>query len=418
MTNKYFPYNKSYLFNQNGDLYFLGHKVRNYNINENLSINTPFGILTNTYKWFYLISHYQVDVCFTDLGKVRFYENHSKVLNIKCGYSIFFSESIRHEGDFYKIPGFSGFCINKEGIVKSNKSGKLLRSSIGPYGYPYVNVRDHDKNAWRSVNLHVLLAKAFVYNADPLRLLFVNHKDGIKTNIHIENLEWVTSRDNQNHAVESNLRTDNISVKVLDIKTKTVTSFSSKAKASIAMGNSRGKNFDLDILVDGVRIPKLIKNRYEVKLIDDISPWYHLENDTLTKVVLDGPFFAKEISTNKIFFGTSVKKLASCLGIDDTSIYNILKSNPNKSIKGYLFKAGLETEWPENFIETKFTPSRKIKLTNTVTKEIHVFDSLRKVTTFLGRDKRTIKLRLMKGKNLDNWKMEELDTKSVIRVTL
>jgi hypothetical protein len=52
--------------------------------------------------------------------------------------------------------------------------------------------------------MHRLVAKYFIPN--PNNFEFVNHKDGNKHNYSIENLEWVTRLENENHAFLNGLK--------------------------------------------------------------------------------------------------------------------------------------------------------------------------------------------------------------------
>lgn len=108
------------------------------------------------------------------------------------------------------------YLISSNGYVISNarNTQSILKNSIANNGYYVVNI----KNSPRL--LHRLLAIAFIENPDNKRE--VNHKDGNKLNNNIDNLEWVSSKENKIHAWNMNLCEsirENLSKKVMDTKT-------------------------------------------------------------------------------------------------------------------------------------------------------------------------------------------------------
>ncbi len=78
---------------------------------------------------------------------------------------------------------------------------RLLKPHKREDGYLVVTI--YINNVAYPRQIHRLVADAFIPN--PTKLPYVNHKDGNKRNNHDENLEWITSKGNSIHAVETGL---------------------------------------------------------------------------------------------------------------------------------------------------------------------------------------------------------------------
>ena len=82
------------------------------------------------------------------------------------------------------------------------RKGKLLKPFTTKGGYLLLTLQKN-KVVERCV-IHRLVAKAFIPNPDNLPQ--VNHKNGIKTDNRVENLEWVTASENRLHAFDTGLQ--------------------------------------------------------------------------------------------------------------------------------------------------------------------------------------------------------------------
>ena len=104
-------------------------------------------------------------------------------------------------GLWVMIPGYPGYFANKEGDILG-KRGNKLKKRINKYGYETVSMWKQGKNLTKLV--HRLVASCFIYNKDVTKNQ-IDHINGVKHDNRVENLEWVTNRENQKRAIELGL---------------------------------------------------------------------------------------------------------------------------------------------------------------------------------------------------------------------
>ena len=98
------------------------------------------------------------------------------------------------------VKGFEGmYEVTSSGLVISVRKHMLLKPKIDRYGYPVVTL--FGRNRPRYVPIHRLVAEAFIPN--PENKPAVNHIDENKLNNSVENLEWVTVKENDNHGTRN-----------------------------------------------------------------------------------------------------------------------------------------------------------------------------------------------------------------------
>lgn len=88
----------------------------------------------------------------------------------------------------------TNYFIDEEGRCFNIKTGKYLKGQISNSGYLNYNLSLTPDNKKR-LYAHRLVAIAYINN--PFNKLEVNHIDGNKLNNRVENLEWVTTSENQ-----------------------------------------------------------------------------------------------------------------------------------------------------------------------------------------------------------------------------
>lgn len=103
------------------------------------------------------------------------------------------------EEEWRDVLGFEKlYQVSNLGNVRTVKRGEATVMSQEEHWNGYLSVHLRNKGVERRVSVHRLVAEAFIPNPDGLR--DVNHKNGIKTDNRVENLEWLSHSDNMKHA--------------------------------------------------------------------------------------------------------------------------------------------------------------------------------------------------------------------------
>ena len=113
-------------------------------------------------------------------------------------------------GDYYEISNLGRLrsvdreVIAKNGTVRRFK-GIIRKTKKNNRDYIMASLSLNDKD--KTVLIHRMVALAFLPNID--NLPEVNHIDGDKNNNRVDNLEWMTSKENQTHARNNGLSIQN-----------------------------------------------------------------------------------------------------------------------------------------------------------------------------------------------------------------
>lgn len=469
------PGNNEYIISLTQDMRNLdGKKVDIPIVDNKVNINIYNEVRNIDLGWLSLIAHFEVylpNPSFKDLGRVRFVNSDIKHFKSISGKIMVFNRPfvIKNNNKMFRIiPCFTNYAISCDGVIIELASLKplkiisgLKRHNVIDY-YPSVYLYNPERSSYKYVNVHRLVALAWVYNKynDFESNSIVNHIDGDKQNYYYKNLEWCNFSHNRYHAVNTGLSSDNIRCKIRDFYTGVVREFNSLKQAAEYMGLIKriiNPRFSYDVK------GRLINKRYEMKLIDDTSPWFY-ENRTekvklgryiITSVDSSGnveyfhdtrdfksrfklwncpnvkmmikraknenPGFKFDYIDNypnEIIQGYDVKNktiietktitaMSKKLNISENTIRHCLRSIETRVKEGYAFRYKTDKEWDTNFVEHKKIQFR-ILAVNLITKEELKFDSLRHASRYLTSDRTAIKNSLINGFNLGNWKLTEI----------
>ena len=362
---------------------------------------------TLSIEWLRLITHFEVDLKERDMFNIYFkdtfkWQKSNSVNKTMCFYGI----HPEYKPGYRYIPEYTRYAVSKEGEVIDTKNNRVINIAHSDSSYLITYIYDPDKNKGRSIVVHRLVALAWVKNPDPMRYYMCNHLDGNKHNPYYTNLEWTNHKGNNQHAVNNNLRSQNIECKIRDITDGKVYEFKSITEACRHIG----------IFIDGglgnakfLRPHFLMKDRYEIRIGNDNRPWFYENINSklpygryITRVTFpsgeikdfydvrdvrkelkvkiktgisvytlveralrDNPDLkidiidlyktkliqGYELSTGKIYESTSRYTLSKIINVNRTSIKLALRRGENYVIHGFAFRYKTDKKWNTNFSE-------------------------------------------------------------------
>jgi HNH endonuclease len=149
------------------------------------------------------------------------------------------------------VVGYEGiYEVSNHGQVRTHKYKTTYTNRHGIRHWKQRILKEKDKNnrdvrisLWKNGKgkdylAHRLVAEAFIPNPDNKPT--VNHIDGNPRNNYVENLEWATYRENNNHAFDNHLMTTAHPVTLVNQVSGEKMYFRSLAKASEYIGFSAG----------------------------------------------------------------------------------------------------------------------------------------------------------------------------------
>jgi len=126
------------------------------------------------------------------------------LVSYTCGMEEIWKDVKGYEGH-YKVSNLGRiFSVEREIKIGTNirkTGGKCMKTRVSKLGYERVTLNKFQVE--KGYFIHRLVAVTFL--GDYSNSLQVNHKDGNKLNNHLENLEWVSAKENIRHALQTGL---------------------------------------------------------------------------------------------------------------------------------------------------------------------------------------------------------------------
>lgn len=412
-------------------------------------------------KWLALISHYDVRLPEEHKDKIwniDFVYYDSSLTRSIASKIMVFNKPIIFDKDFRIIPNFTRYAITKEGKVYDLFTDRVIKISYSSI-YPSVYIYNPDRNDFRNVPLHRLVVLAWVINDNYFEKPLVNHIDGNKINFYYKNLEWVSYKENSDHAVATGLRNDNMNCKIYDVVDRKEITFYSIKQACNFMGIR--DDIKLNTLLYKTK-NRLISDRYELKLADDDTPWFYTDkqigakagryllivtssdgsiteypdlltfkrlfkiwnisniNDLVNKFkvmypemkieVKDNytvlPVQAYNLQTKEIIESAGIRQMSRLINRDFNAIRLALIKGETRTHQDYAFRYKTNRPWDTNFAEYICSP-KCILATHKNTNEVMSFSSLRKIAEHFNVTRDAIKRFLRTGNYFRLWKLTE-----------
>lgn len=203
------------------------------------------------------------------------------------------------------------FEVSKTGVVRNKFSKYVYSLETTNKGYLRVNTRDSQGKPLK-YSVHRLVAIAWIPNPDNLPQ--VNHKNGIKVDNRVDNLEWCTASYNQLHSIANGLKEVQYGQ---DVSSSVISDATAIKICEMIQDGYR--NCDISDLLD--------VNRSVIKDIRIGKAWSWISKDYVLNIVRRGRLSINTVEwvCEKLSKGESVK--------------SIMRQNTNLDLKQHHVKA-------------------------------------------------------------------------------
>lgn len=319
-------------------------------------------------------------------------------------------DATTQDPEFYHVPDKPTLAISKDGRVLDLVRNVVLEEVVRFDGYRRVKTIGYGE-----LHIHRMLAEAFLVAPGLTSDLVVNHKDGYKLNLDLNNLEWVTSSGNAVHAYVTGLRPDNREVESMDLITGDVKRYYSL--------NECARNFG----VNGEVVHRYLNGGRRNTFCDKFTLRYvGYDWPDITQIAVGGPMIGGEralVADNgkEVVIFPSVASAARMLEIKAPTIYYHANRPDSGGTKGWKFAYFDSVDLTGRTVEHSgvsgvvkpIAPVRKpvpIRVTDTETGAITKWDSTEAFALSVGSKKNTIqKAVLVNGGSWRKFKVEYLE---------
>lgn len=306
------------------------------------------------------------------------------------------TESLDYPG-YYEIPGYSNYVVAMDGTVMNRVHGWVVTGSTNPAGYHNYRLVTNDGTTM-TLGRHRLMAIVFKPIESDICGMVVNHKNGIKGDDWLDNLEWVTPRGNVEHAGELGLTDKCTPVEVRDVDTGVIYKYPSVAECARAMGVSKD-NIAHRLQVGSSRV---FPERRQYRLASGVDDWV-THGDVARELLKNGTkktIDVRYLLSDTVLTFTSMTALSIHLNVSPATITQWI-NYPNQPVLPNLLqlKWGHDaTPWRvvwDHFAELDgFGGQRVVKCRHVGTGKIEVYTTAQACAIARGLLKTTLSYRL------------------------
>lgn len=302
---------------------------------------------------------------------------------------------------FHIKDGF--YCVGCTGFIPVDKNGQVLLPdgnvtighNAGPTGAEIQYKR------YGKFPVHRLVALTFLECPGDPREFDVNHKNGIKSDNRLENLEWATRKENVQHAVKTGLSTQTRKVDLKDLTSGEVKTYPGLNLAAREIGVGPGQ---LCVFLKSEKPLNPIGIKYDAKYHGDGYSWKGFTSEDLVKTVTKGntvpvilipddPLSPPKIYRSAAFAARDVGIKEGTADYRCKMIYTVKKVRPSfngykwyqlkdycnnkpKEMKKLIKKYGMIGEYVSSEVTTNGTPRIPIDVTDLSTGDVKRYDSI------------------------------------------